>query len=421
MTLTRRDFLKISGAGAAFTLTGCATLQSASGPRAHVVVVGAGFGGATCAKYLRTWGPNVDVTLIEPNDTFVSCPISNWVIGGLRSMNDITHGYDKLPRHGIRMLKDSVVAIDTGKRTVTTRGGSTLGYDRLVLAPGIDVLTDSIPGFQEAEAAGKVVHAWKAGPQTAQLRQQLEAMPDGGTFVISIPATPYRCPPGPYERICMVAHYFKQTKPKSKIIVLDSNADIVSKKPLFTDAWNTFYPGMIEYRGSNAPVAVDGRAMLVKTDLDDVKADVMNVVPRQRAGSLTALAGARNDSSGNWCTVNFATFESTAVPNIHVIGDSVLSGLPKSGHMATNMAKICAAAIVELLAGRQPDAVPVIANTCYSATSGNTSGYVANVYRFEAGKGYVSAPEGGATPKGDARNFTYNESWAKNIWAEVLS
>ena len=422
MTLTRRDFLKISGAGAAFTLTGCATLQSASGPRAHVVVVGAGFGGATCAKYLRTWGPNVDVTLIEPNDTFVSCPISNWVIGGLRSMNDITHGYDKLPRHGIRMLKDSVVAIDTGKRTVTTRGGSTLGYDRLVLAPGIDVLTDSIPGFQEAEAAGKVVHAWKAGPQTAQLRQQLEAMPDGGTFVISIPATPYRCPPGPYERICMVAHYFKQTKPKSKIIVLDSNADIVSKKPLFTDAWNTFYPGMIEYRGSNAPVAVDGRAMLVKTDLDDVKADVMNVVPRQRAGSLTALAGARNDSSGNWCTVNFATFESTAVPNVHVIGDSVLSGLPKSGHMATNQGKVCAAAIVELLAGRQPDAVPVIANTCYSATSGNTSGYVANVYRFDAAKKeYVNQPEGGATPKGDAANFGFNESWAKNIWADVLS
>ncbi|MDP3422107.1 MAG: FAD-dependent oxidoreductase [Thiobacillus sp.] len=421
MTLNRRDFLKISGAGAAITLTGCATTSSASGPRAHVVVVGAGFGGATCAKYLRTWGPNVDVTLIEPNDTFISCPISNWVIGGLRNMNDITHRYDKLSKHGIKMVKDSVVAIDPGKRTVTTRGGSTIGYDRLVLAPGIDVMTDSIKGYQDAEAAGKVVHAWKAGPQTAQLRQQLEAMPDGGTFVMSVPATPYRCPPGPYERICMVAHYFKQAKPKSKIIVLDSNADIVSKKPLFTDAWNTFYPGMIEYRGSNAPVSVDGGKMIVTTDLDDVKADVMNVVPRQRAGSLTALAGARNDSGGNWCTVNLATFESTTVPNVHVIGDSVLSGLPKSGHMATNQAKVCAAAIVELLAGRQPDAMPVIANTCYSATSGNTSGYVANVWRYDAAKGYVNQPESGATPKGDAANFVFNESWAKNIWADVLS
>lgn len=421
MTLNRRDFLKISGAGAAMALAGCAATPSASGPRAHVVVVGAGFGGATCAKYLRTWGPNVDVTLIEPNDAFVSCPISNWVIGGLRQMNDITHRYDKLSRHGIKMVKDSVVAIDPGKRTVTTRGGSTLGYDRLVLAPGIDVLTDSIRGYQEAEAAGKVVHAWKAGPQTALLRKQLEAMPDGGTFVMSIPATPYRCPPGPYERICMVAHYFKQAKPKSRIIVLDSNADIVSKKPLFTDAWNTFYPGMIEYRSSNAPTAVDGGKMTVSTDLDEVRADVMNVIPRQRAGSLTALAGARNDSGGNWCTVNLATFESTTVPNVHVIGDSVLSSLPKSGHMATNMAKVCAAAIVEVLAGRQPDAMPVIANTCYSATSGNTSGYVANVWRYDTAKGYVSQPEGGATPRGDAANFVFNESWAKNIWAEMLS
>ena len=313
------------------------------------------------------------------------------------------------------------VAIDPGKRTVKTRGGASIGYDRLVLAPGIDVLTDSIRGYQEAEAAGKVVHAWKAGPQTALLRKQLEAMPDGGTFVMSIPATPYRCPPGPYERICMVAHYFKQAKPKSRIIVLDSNADIVSKKPLFTDAWNTFYPGMIEYRSSNAPTAVDGGKMTVSTDLDEVRADVMNVIPRQRAGSLTALAGARNDSGGNWCTVNLATFESTTVPNVHVIGDSVLSSLPKSGHMATNMAKVCAAAIVEVLAGRQPDAMPVIANTCYSATSGNTSGYVANVWRYDTAKGYVSQPEGGATPRGDAANFVFNESWAKNIWAEMLS
>lgn len=419
MTLNRRDFLKWTGAGVAAAFAGCATLPGAT--RARVVVVGAGFGGATCAKYLRQWDPGLDVTLIEPNDKFVSCPISNWVIGGLRSMDDITHGYDKLPRHGIRMVRDTVVAIDTDKRVVTTRGGANIGYDRLVLAPGIEILTDSVRGFTEAEAAGKVVHAWKAGAQTASLRRQLEAMPDGGTFVMSVPAAPYRCPPGPYERVCMVAHYFKQAKPRSKIILLDGNPDIVSKKGLFTDAWNTLYPGMVDYRPNNAPIAVDGGRMVVTTEFDDVKGDVLNVVPRQRAGEVCALAGARNDSAGNWCTVDLATFESTSVPNVHVIGDSVGSSLPKSGHMATNHAKVCAAAIVELLAGRAPDPVPVVANTCYSATSGDTAGHVAHVYRFEAGKGYVAQPEGGATAKGDAKNFGFADSWSKNIWADMLS
>ncbi len=421
MPMNRRDFLKITGAGAAIALTGCATQLGTSAARAHVVVVGAGFGGATCAKYLRLWGPNIDVTLIEPNDKLVSCPISNWVLGGLRNMDDITMSYDKLPRHGIKMVKDFVVAIDADKRVVKTRGGASISYDRLVLAPGIEILTDTVKGFKEAEANGKVVHAWKAGAQTVLLRKQLEAMPDGGTFVMSVPAAPYRCPPGPYERACMVAHYFKQAKPRSKIILLDGNPDLVSKKALFTDAWNTLYPGMVDYRPNNAPLAVDGSKMIVTTEFDDTKGDVLNVVPRQRAGELCALAGARNDSTGTWCTVNLATFESTTVPNVHIIGDSVGSNLPKSGHLATNHAKVCAAAIVELLAGHQPDPNPVIANTCYSATSGSTSGYVANVWRFETGKGYVIQPEGGATPKGDARNFSNNESWAQNIWADVLS
>ena len=422
MSITRRDFLKVSGMGAASALiAGCAGM-GASGAKPKVVVVGAGYGGGTCAKYLRKWGPHIEVTLIEPNDKFVSCPRSNLVIGGLRNMDYLTHGYDNLPKHGIRMVKDTVVAIDPGKRTVTTKGGTTLGYDRLVLAPGIDVRTDTVKGFQEAEAAGKVVHAWKAGAQTALLRKQLEAMPDGGVFVIGIPGTPYRCPPGPYERISLVANYFKQAKPKSKIIVLDSNADIVSKKPLFTWAWNTLYPGMIDYRGSSAATGVDGSRMVVSTEFDDIKADVMNVVPRQRAGELCALAGVRNDSTGNWCVVDFISFESTAVPFVHIIGDSVAAALPKSGHMATNQAKICAAAIVELLAGRKPEAAPVIANTCYSDTSATTGGHVANVYRYNAEKKtYVDPGGGGATPQGDELNHTYAESWAQNIWAEMLS
>ena len=424
MTFNRREFLKISGAGAAAALTGCATqggAPAASAKKAHVVVVGAGFGGATCAKYIRMWGPNIDVTLIEPNDKFVSCPISNWVLAGMKSMDDITHGYEKLSGHGIKMVKDYVTGIDTAKRTVTTKGGASIGYDRLVLAPGVEVLTDTVRGYKEAQAAGKVVHAWKAGPETALLRKQLEAMPDGGVFVMSVPTAPYRCPPGPYERACMVASYFKKAKPRSKIILLDGNPDIASKKGLFMDAWKTHYEGMIDYRPNNAPAAVDGERMVVTTEFDDVKADVMNVVPKQRAGEVCGLAGARNDSNGVWCTVNLATFESTTVPNVHVIGDSVLSNLPKSGHMATNHAKVCAAAIVELLAGRQPNPIPVVANTCYSATTDNTAGYVANVFRFEAGKGYVTQPDGGATAKGDEMNFVYAESWAQNIWAEVLS
>lgn len=423
MTLNRRDFLKVSGAGAAVALTGCATQSAPSASRGnpHVVIVGAGFGGATCAKYLKQWGPNIDVTLIEPNDKFVSCPISNWVLGGLKTMDDITHGYDNLPKHGIKMVKDYVVGVDTTQRVVKLKGGSSISYDRLVLAPGVEIMTDFVKGFREAEAAGKVVHAWKAGAQTALLRKQLEAMPDGGVFVMSVPTAPYRCPPGPYERACMVANYFKKAKPKSKIILLDGNPDIASKKGLFMDAWNTYYPGMIEYRPNNAPYAVDGNKMIVSTEFDDVKGDVLNVVPRQKAGEVCEMAGARNDSNGIWCAVNLATFESTTVPNVHVIGDSVLSNLPKSGHMATNHAKVCAAAIVELLAGRQPDPIPVVANTCYSATSDTTAGYVANVFRFEAGKGYVSAPEGGATAKGDELNFAYADSWSQNIWAEVLS
>lgn len=425
MTLNRRDFLKISGAGAAVTLTGCATqpgaAPAASKAKPHVVVVGAGFGGATCAKYMRMWGPNIDVTLIEPNDKFVSCPISNWVLAGMKTMDDITHGYDNLPKHGIKMVKDYVTGIDPTKRVVTTRGGASISYDRLVLAPGVEMLTDSVKGYKEAEAAGKVVHAWKAGPQTAHLRKQLEAMPDGGVFVMSVPTAPYRCPPGPYERACMVASYFKKAKPSSKIILLDGNPDIASKKGLFTWAWNTYYPGMIDYRPNNAPFAVDGDKMVVSTEFDDVKADVMNVVPKQRAGEVCGLAGARNDSTGTWCTVNLATFESTTVPNVHILGDSVLSNLPKSGHMATNHAKVCAAAIVELLAGRQPDPTPVVANTCYSATSDTTAGYVANVFRYEAGKGYVTQPDGGATGKGDELNFAYAESWSENIWADMLS
>lgn len=422
MSFNRRDFLTASAAVAvASALPGCASVGGRAA--AHVVVVGAGFGGATCAKYIRKWDPKIKVTMIEPNDNFVSCPISNWVLGGVKTMADITHSYRTLMRkHGINWIKDRVVGIDTDRRTLKTAGGQTIAYDRLVLAPGVDIRTDTVEGYEEAAAAQKVVHAWKAGPETILLRKQLEAMPDGGVFVISVPRAPYRCPPGPYERACMVASYFKKAKPRSKIILLDGNPDVVSKKALFTWAWKTYYDGMIDYRSDNAPVKVDHRTMTVSTEFDDVKGDVLNVVPIQRAGAVTTMAGARNDSNEAWCVVDYTTFESTTAKNVHIIGDSVLSSLPKSGHMATNHAKICASAIVELLNGREPDPVPVIANTCYSAVSATTAGHVADVYRYNPEKKqWDKQPGGGASSQGDEINHVYNWAWAQNIWAEVLS
>jgi NADPH-dependent 2,4-dienoyl-CoA reductase/sulfur reductase-like enzyme len=231
---------------------------------------------------------------------------------------------------------------------------------------------------------------------------------------------PYRCPPGPYERASLVADYFTKAKPKSKIILLDGNPDIVSKKPLFMGVWNTLYKGMIDYRPNNAPYRVNGDTMTVTTEFDEVKGDVLNVVPPQRAGAVCEMAGVRTAANDNWCPVNLTTFESTTTPNVHIIGDSVSAALPKSGHMANNMAKVCASAIVELLAGRNPDTVPVITNTCYSAVSDTKAGYVANVWRWEGAKGYVSQPDGGATAVPDELNKAYNESWASNIWSDVL-
>ncbi len=422
MNFKRRDFLTAGAAiTVASTLPGYASVGGSGAP--HVVVVGAGFGGSTCAKYIRKWDPKIKVTMIEPNDKFISCPISNWVLGGMKTMADITHSYDTLmKKYNINWVKDRVVGIDVDKRTVRTAGGQTIAYDRLVLAPGVEVRTDTVEGYKEAAAAQKVVHAWKAGPETALLRRQLEAMPDGGVFVMSLPKVPYRCPPGPYERACLVAAYFKKHKPKSKIILLDSNPDVTSKPALFKWAWKTYYDGMIDYRPNNAPKKVDHKTMTVSTEFDDVKGDVLNVVPAQRAGEVTALAGARNDSNKDWCVVDFVSFESTAAKNVHIIGDSVLSNLPKSGHMATNHAKVCASAIVELLNGRQPTPTPVVTNTCYSAVSETTAGHVATVFRYNPEKKQWDAqPGGGVSSQGDEINHIFNWAWAESIWAEVLT
>jgi NADPH-dependent 2,4-dienoyl-CoA reductase/sulfur reductase-like enzyme len=419
MTLHRRDFLKITGAGLAAALT--PQIARAKTGKPHVVVVGAGFGGATCAKYLRLWDPDIQVTLIEPNAQFISCPMSNWVLGGIRTMDDIVKSYANLPGYGIKMLQDKVIGVDAAQRVVTTERGSKITYDRLILAPGIEFMTDQIEGYAEGEAAGKVLHAWKAGPQTALLRKQLEAMPDGGVFVIASPPPPGRCVSGPYERASMVAHYFKQHKPKSKIIMLDAHFDVVSKGVMFKKAWKQFYPGMIEHRPYNLVTKVDHKTMTVTSEFEDVKADVINIIPKQRANAICAQVGVRTDTAGVWCPVNGVTYETPKVPFVHVLGDSVASNMPKSAHVSNNQAKICAAALVEIFNDREPDSFPIIGSTSYSATSDHTSGPIAVVMRYDPDKeAYIRQPGGGASEDSDELNFEYNKTWLESIWADTL-
>jgi sulfide dehydrogenase [flavocytochrome c] flavoprotein chain len=422
MSLNRRDFMKSSAATFAATIAPLSVHANSSKAQPHVVVVGAGFGGATCAKYLRMWDPSIKVTLIEPNAKFISCPMSNWVIGGFQTYDALVKSYDNLPKYGIKMVKDFVTSVDGDKRLVHTKSGKKIAYDRLVLAPGMEWMTETVNGFDEAYKAKKVVHAFRAGPDTLLLRKQLEAMPDGGVFIIASPPPPGRCVSGPYERACMAAHYFKQYKPKSKIIMLDGHFDVVSKGPMFKAAWKELYPGMIEHRPNNLAVGFDHKTMVVSTEFEDVKGDVVNIIPLQRAPKLCKDAGVRNDALDRWCGIDNVTYESTSVPNIHIVGDPVLSNMPKSAHVSNNQAKICAAAIIELFNGRQPEPVPVIGSTSYSVTSDKTSGAIAVVMRYNPEKKvYERQPKGGTNPKHSELDFAYGQAWHESIWADTLS
>ena len=425
MTLDRRTFMQFAAASGLLALAPSTLRAAEQLAKRHkmprVAIVGGGFGGATAAKYLRMWSDNhIEVLLVERQKNFISCPMSNTVLGGSRSMADITHSYDDLTKkHGVLRVEAEVTAIDPEKRTLRTARGE-LPYDRLILAPGIDFMFEQIEGLDAKLADTQIPHAWKAGPQTALLRKQLEAMPDGGVYLLSIPKAPYRCPPGPYERACQVAFYLKNNKPKSKIIVLDANPDITSKKGLFLQAWNNLYPGMIDYRPNATVNRVDAKNRAVHTEFDEVKADVLNVVPPMRAGKASDLAGVVT-ADNRWCGVDFLSYESTARPNVHVIGDAVSSGLPKSGHMATSQAKVTAAAIIELLAGNQPDPDPVVANTCYSMVSDKEAMHVANVFRYNQEKKQMAAAEGGGvSDRYSDTEGSYAKYWAQNIWADAL-
>ena len=423
--LSRRQLLG-AGLGASLSLAGCASAP-ASGPSiGRVVVVGAGFGGSTAARYLKLWGGNIDVTLVDRNANLVSCPISNLVLGGHKKMADITRSFDGLKAVGVKVLQGEVAAVDAIAKKVMLAGGTVLPYDRLILSPGVDFIPDSVAGLDAALASGSVLHGWKAGPQTTALRARLEAMPDGGVYALSIPKAPYRCPPGPYERACMVASYFKAHKPRAKVLVLDANPEITSKKGLFEKAFKEHYTGILEYRPNNELKVVSASATqpTAKLEFDDVKADVLNVIPAQRGGDIARNAGLLN-MNGRWAGVNWLSMESTAVPGIHVLGDATFSApaMPKSGHMANQHAKVAAAAIIALLQGQAVNAAPVVVNTCYSFVTASDVIHVASVHQYDAvDKTFKAVPgSGGVSAAASALEGRYALSWADNIWADMLA
>jgi sulfite dehydrogenase len=421
----RRHFLKSSGAAAAASLLpGCMAGPASSMKSAgRVVVVGGGYGGATAAKYLRLWsGGAIEVILVEREAEFVSCPASNLVVGGSKTLADITRSYAGLRGHGVQVVRDEATRIDAGKKRVSLARGADLAYDRLVISPAVDLMFGEIEGYG-AEARKTVLTAWKAGPETLALRRQLEAMHDGGVFVITVPLAPFRCPPGPYERACQAALYFKQAKPRCKVLVLDANEDLVSKPALFKAAWSELYKGFIEYRNNTDVRALDACTLTVKTDFDAIKGDVLNVLPPMRAADIARNAGLTTGGT-RWCGVDWLSMESLAQAGIHVLGDATLSApaMPKSGHMANSHAKVAAAAIIELMNARAPDPQPVIANTCYSYVSDREVIHVASVHRYDPAQKTMMVVPGtaGVSPARSELEATYAQAWAQNIWADML-
>lgn len=415
--IARRHFVAAGG----LALAGCASTRRPV-PLGHVVVVGGGFGGATAARYLKLWGgAAVDVTLVERNAAFTSCPLSNLVIGGVRDSASICHGYDGLAAQGVARVTASVAGIDPVARTLTLQGGARLAWDRLVLAPGIGFMPDEVPGLRAALDSGRAVHAWQAGVQTLALRRQLEALPDGGVVLMSIPKAPYRCPPGPYERACLIAAFLRRAKPRAKLLVLDANPEIQSKKALFERAFAEAHAGVLEYR-PNAElkeVLPDGTA---RFEFEDVRADVLNLIPPQRAGDLALDFATVNR---RWVGVDWLTLQAHAAPGVHVVGDALFSapGMPKSGHLANQQAKLAAAAVLALQQGEAVNPAPVVMNTCYSFVTPAEAVHVASVHQYDAAAQTMRAVPGagGVSAAASEAEGELALAWAENIWADSLA
>jgi len=424
--MNRRHFLGQSAAVAGLALGLNGQARASSLKSAQIVVVGAGYGGATAAKYLRMMSNNTaQVTLIEPNPEFISCPLSNLVVGGSQQLSALSVPYSGLAKnHGVKMVKDMVASIDRQKKTVQLASGQTVKYDKLVLSPGIGLMMDRIEGLEAANKAGVTLQAWKAGAETTALHKQIAEMRDGGVYALSIPLAPYRCPPGPYERVCQVASYLQKNKPKSKVLVFDANQDVTSKGKLFKEAWTKLYPGIIQYTPEHNVTAVDAKTRTIKFEVqEDVKADVLNILPPMRAGDLIVKAGLA-DANSRWSNVNFLNFESVVAKDIHIIGDSIqiAPAMPKSGHMANQHAKVTAAAIIAELSGFAVNPQPVLTNTCYSFVNATDVVHVASVHQYvPAEKTFKTVPgSGGLSPAPTALEGTYAWGWAKNIWADSL-
>jgi NADPH-dependent 2,4-dienoyl-CoA reductase/sulfur reductase-like enzyme len=421
MAIKRRSFIKSAiavTASAAMPLSACVHTSKSSPQR--VVIIGGGFAGATAAKYLCLWGPHIEVILIERNAQFISCPQSNLVLSGARTLPDLTLSYDGLEQRGVQLVHAEVSAIDVEKRSVGLSDKTEITYDRLVIAPGVDFIYDELPALASDYAQQRVPHAWKAGPQTERLKQQIVSMRQGGQIVMTIPQGPFRCPPGPYERACQIANYLKNNNPTAKLLVVDANADVISKKNLFKSAWQKYYADVIEYMPNNRLEAVSLESLEIETEFEHYQADVLNVIPPQKAGKVAAMAGVINVDN-RWCEVDFLTYESKVQANVHVIGDAIAAKLPKSGHMANAHAKVCAAAIIDLFANREPEQEPVINNTCYSFVDQQQAMHVAAVYRYDKQTGLMKAmPGGGLSNYESLKEGKYAAAWAENIWQDSL-
>lgn len=411
-------------AAGTLSLAGCVypRLSRVSGELGRVVVVGGGFGGATAARYLKLWGGSaVDVTLVEREAAFVSCPMSNLVIGGTHELADISHPYTRLQTQGVNVIRGDVTAIDPAAKVLRLGNGRALAWDRLILAPGVDFMLDDVPGLAAALASGRAVHAWKAGAQTLALRRQLQAMPDGGVVLMSIPKAPYRCPPGPYERACLIASYLRRHKPRAKLLVLDANPEVQSKRALFERAFAQHHAGVLEYR-PNAELKEVMAAGVARFEFEDVRADVLNLIPPQRAGDL-ALPFA--NMNRRWVGIDWLTMQAQAAPGVHVVGDAILSapGMPKSGHLANQQAKLAAAAVLQLLKGEAVNPDPLVMNTCYSFVTPDEAMHVASVHRYDAAERTMKTVpgSGGVSPMASTAEAAYARGWADNIWADSLA